>query len=56
MQNTKDFDYFSSIENSVLLIYREIKRVIYKIALNKILKHIDYTNRVICKFVNNISK
>jgi len=30
MQDTKDFDYFFSIKDDVLLIYRKIQRIIYK--------------------------
>jgi len=56
MQDTKDFNYFSSIKDDILLIYREIKKVTHKIIFNKILKHTNYTNRVIRKLINNASK
>jgi len=56
MQNTKDFNYFSSIEDDALLIHREIKRVTHKAIFNKTSKHTSYTNRIIRKFVNNALK
>jgi len=56
MQDIEDFDYFFLIEDDVSLIYREIKRVTYKATLNKILKYTNYTNKVMCKFVNNTLK
>jgi len=56
MQNIKDFDYFSLIEDDVSLTYREIKRVTHKATLNKTLKYTNYTNKVIRKLVNNASK
>jgi len=56
MQNTKDFNYLFLIKDNVLLIYCEIKRVTYKTTFNKTSKYIDYTNKVIYKFVNNVSK
>jgi len=56
MQDTKDFNYLSLIEDDVLLTYCEIKRVTHKAILNKTLKYISYINRVMRKFVNNILK
>jgi len=56
MQDIKDFNYFSSIKDNVLLTYREIKRVTYKTTFNKTLKYTNYTNRVMRKFVNNALK
>jgi len=56
MQDTKDFNYFSLIKNNVLLIYREIRRIMHKIILNKTLRYINYTNKVMRKLVNNALK
>jgi len=56
MQNIEDFDYYFSIKDDILLIYREIKRVTRKVIFNKTLKHTSYTNRVMRKLVNNASK
>jgi len=56
MQDTKNFNYFSSIKNNVLLIYCEIKKVTHKVILNKTSKYTNYTNKIMRKFVNNASK
>jgi len=56
IQDTKDFNYFFLIEDDVLLIYREIKKVIYKTIFDKISKYISYTNKIMRKLVNNASK
>jgi len=56
MQDIEDFNYFSLIEDNVSLIYCEIKRATHKAIFDKTLKYIDYTNRVMRKFVNNALK
>jgi len=56
MQNTKDFNYFSLIKDDVSLIHCEIKRVTHKAIFDKTLKHTNYTNKVMRKFINNASK
>jgi len=56
MQNIENFNYFFSIEDKVSLIYREIKKVTYKIILNKISRYIDYINKIMRKLVNNALK
>jgi len=56
MQNTKDFDYFFSIKDDVLSIYRKIKRVTHKAILNKTLKYTSYINKVMRKLINNALK
>jgi len=56
MQDIEDFNYFFLIKNNVLLIHREIKKVIYKTTFDKISRYIDYTSKIIRKFVNNASK
>ncbi len=56
MLNTIDFKYSLSIENDVLLMHHEIKKVIYKATFNKMLKHTRYTNRIMRKLVDDASK
>jgi len=56
MQNTKNFDYFFLIKDSVSLIYREIKKTIYKMIFDKISKYTNYTNRIMRKLVDDASK
>jgi len=56
MQDTKDFNYFFSIKDDVLLIYREIKRIIYKTTFDKISKYTNYTNKIMRKLINNALK
>jgi len=56
MQDIEDFDYLSSIKDNALLIYREIRKIIYKTILNKTLKYTNYTNRIMRKFVDNALK
>ena len=47
MLNTEDFKYSFSIENDASLMHCKIKRVIYKMMLNKTLKYTEYINRII---------
>ncbi len=56
MQDTKDFNYFFSIEDNISLTYCEIKRVKYKAIFDKILRYTSYTNKVMRKLINNASK
>ncbi len=56
MLNTKDFKYSLSIENDASLMHCKIKKVIYKIMLNKISKHTEYTNKIMCKLVDDALK
>ena len=56
MQKTKSFEYLLLINDKLFLMYREIKQVTYKIALNKIFKQISYINRIIRKLVDNALK
>jgi len=56
MQDIKDFDYLFLINNNVLLTYCKIKRVIYKTTFNKVLKYINYTNKIMRKSINNALK
>ncbi len=56
MLNTEDFKYSLLIENDTLLMHCKIKRVIYKMMLNKTLKYTEYINRIMHRFVDNTSK
>jgi len=56
MLNTINFKYSLSIENDVLLMHRKIKRVIYKVTFDKMLKHTRYINKIIRKLVDDISE
>jgi len=56
MQNTKDFNYLFLIKDNVLLIYRKIKKAMYKAISNKTLTYTSYINKVMRKFVNNALK
>ncbi len=47
MLNTEDFKYSLLIKNNILLMHCKIKRVIYKMMLNKTLKYTEYINRII---------
>jgi len=56
MQDTKDFNYFSSIKDNNLLIHCKIKKIMHKATLNKTSKHTSYTNKIMRKLVNNLLK
>ncbi len=56
MLNTEDFEYSFLIENDASLMHRKIKRIIYKMMLNKILKHTEYINKIMRRLVNDASK
>jgi len=56
MLNTKDFKYSFLIENDALLMHCKIKRVIYKMMLNKTLKHTEYVNRIMRRLIDDASK
>ena len=56
MLNTEDFKYSLLIENDILLMHCKIKRVIYKMMLNKTLKHTEYTNKIMCKLIDDTSE
>ncbi len=56
MLNTKDFKYSLSIENDISLTHCKIKRIIYKMMFNKISKHTEYTNRIMCKLIDDASE
>ena len=56
MLNTEDFEYSFLIENDVSLTHCKIKRVVYKMMLNKISRHTKYINKIMRRLVNNTSK
>ncbi len=56
MLNTENFKYLLSIENDVSLMHRKIKRVIYKMMLNKTSRHTEYINKIMRKLVNDTSE
>ncbi len=56
MLNIKDFEYSFLIENDVSLTHCKIKRVVYKMMLNKTLKYTEYINRIMCKLVDDTLK
>ncbi len=56
MLNTEDFKYSFSIKNDASLMHCKIKRVIYKMMLNKTLKHTEYINRIMRRLVEDASE
>ena len=44
------------VKDNTLLIYCKIRKAIYKIIFNKILRCISYTNKIIYGFINSILK
>ncbi len=53
MLNTEDFKYLFSIKNDASLMHCKIKRVVYKMMLNKTLKHTEYINRIMRKLIKD---
>ena len=56
MQNIKNFNYFSLIDDEMSMTYREIIKIIYKINLNKIFKINEIINRTLQQLVHIIIK
>ncbi len=56
MLNTKNFKYLLLIKNDALLMHCKIKRIIYKMMLNKTLKHTEYINKIMRRLVDNTSE
>ncbi len=54
--NTEDFKYSLLIENDISLMHHKIKRVIYKMMLNKTLKHTEYINRIMRRLIDDTSE
>jgi len=56
MLNTIDFEYSLLIEDDASLTHHKIKRIIYKVTSDKMLKYTRYINRIMRKLVNNASE
>lgn len=56
MQDIKDFENLLLVKDNTLLIYCKIRKAIYKIIFNKILRYISYTNKIIYGIINSILK
>ncbi len=56
MLNTIDFKYSLSIEDDVLLMHHEIKKVIYKVTSDKTSRYMRYINKIMCKLINDTSE
>jgi len=56
MLNIIDFKYSLSIEDDILLIHCKIKRIVYKVTFNKMLKHTKYINRIMRRLIDDMSK
>jgi len=56
MLNTENFKCSLLIENDASLMHCKIKRVIYKMMLNKTSKHTKYINKIMCKLINDVSE
>ncbi len=54
--NTEDFKYSLLIENDISLMHCKIKRVVYKMMLNKTSKYTKYINKIMRRLVNDISE
>jgi len=56
MLNIINFKYLLSIKDDASLMHHEIKRVIYKATSDKMLKHMKYINKIMCRLVNDTSE
>jgi len=56
MQNTINFKYSLLIKDDASLMHHEIKRIIYKAASDKTLKHTKYINKIMRRLVDDTSK
>jgi len=56
MQNTINFKYSLLIKDDASLMHHEIKRIIYKAAFDKTLKHTKYINKIMRRLVDDTSK
>jgi len=56
MLNTINFKYSFSIEDDTSLMHRKIKRVIYKVTSDKMLRHMKYINKIMRRLVNDASE
>jgi len=53
MLNTINFKYSLLIKDDISLMHHEIKRVIYKVTSDKMLKHTEYINKIMHKLIND---
>ena len=56
MLNIINFKYSLLIEDNVLLMHHKIKKVIYKATSDKMLKHMKYINKIMCRLINDASE
>jgi len=56
MLNTIDFKYSFLIEDDVSLMHHKIKKIIYKVTFDKMLRHTKYINRIMRRLVDDTSK
>ncbi len=56
MLNIINFKYSFLIEDDILLMHHEIKRVIYKATSDKMSRHMRYINRIMHKFIDDTSE
>ncbi len=56
MLNTEDFKYLLLIENDASLMHHKIKKVIYKMMLNKTSRHTEYINKIMRRLVDDVSE
>jgi len=56
MLNIIDFKYSLLIENDTSLMHHEIKKVVYKVTSDKILRHMKYINRIMHRLINDTSE
>jgi len=56
MLNTINFKYSLSIKDDVSLMHHKIKRIIYKVTSDKMLKYMRYINRIMRRLVDNASE
>jgi len=56
MLNTIDFKYSLLIEDDILLMHCEIKRIIYKATSDKTSRYTRYINRIMRRLVNDASE
>jgi len=56
MLNTINFKYLLLIEDDISLMHHKIKKVVYKVTSDKMLKHMKYINKIMRRLINNTSK
>jgi len=56
MLNTINFKYSLSIKNDISLMHYKIKKIIYKVTSDKMLRHMRYINRIMRRLVDDTSE